>query len=199
MGRKQDASRRRADLSFDLYSRQALKRSLRRLSEQLEQLGIPISLASLKRYSSRYGWQQRLAELDTEATQRRAERGIEERLAMDERHAQLARALQSAGGSALQSLLADPTRIAEVSPGEIVRLLEAGLKADARATGASMDRREIAIEVWNDVVVRVVAIFVEVNTEPEAEARARLFARSIDELVSDRLSPVQGGSSSDAA
>ena len=199
MGRKQDASRRRADLSFDLYSRQAPKRSLRRLSEQLEQLGIPISLASLKRYSSRYGWQQRLAELDAEAADRRAERGIEERLAMDERHAQLARALQSAGGSALQSLLADPTRIAEVSPGEIVRLLEAGLKADARATGASTDRRDIAIEVWNDVVVRVVAIFVEVNTEPDAEARARLFARSIDELVSDRLSQVQGGSSSDAA
>lgn len=199
MDRRKDSSRLRADLAFDLYSRQAPRRSLRRLSEELGQLSIPISLASLKRYSSKYGWQERLAELDAEAAKRRAEDTVEERIAMHERHAQLARALQSAGGTALQSLLGDAARMTEISPGEIVRLLEAGLKADTRATGASADRRDIAIEVWNDVVVRVVKIFTEINEEQEeAAARARLFANAIDALVSDRLSRVRGrGSDAD--
>ncbi|MCH7630554.1 MAG: hypothetical protein IIC07_01505, partial [Proteobacteria bacterium] len=61
--------------------------------------------------------------------------------------------------------------------------------------GASGDRRDIAIDVWNDVVVRVVKIFTDINEEPEPEARARLFARGIDALVSDRLSRVRGGGS----
>lgn len=190
-----ESARLRADLAFDIYSRQTPRRSLNRLADQLRQLGAPIALATLKRYSSKHHWQDRLGELDAEAAKRRAEDTVEERIAMHERHAQLARALQSAGGTALQSLLGDATRITEMSPGEIVRLLEAGLKADTRATGASGDRRDIAIDVWNDVVVRVVQIFTDINEEPEPEARARLFARGIDALVSDRLSRVRGGGS----
>ena len=109
---------------------------------------------------------------------------------MYKRHAQLARALQGAGGSALQQLLANAARLGGLKAGDIARLIESGLKAELRAVGASSDRREITLETWNDVVTSVVKLFTEINEEPDPDSRAARFALRIDRLVDERLAEV---------
>ena len=169
-------------------------RSLQRLHAQLSALGIPIHLATLKRWSTRFRWQARVAAIDLAATQRGDPDAVAARLAMDERHAQLARGLLSAGGSALQRLLSDDPRLRQLKPGDIARLLDLGLRAEREATQAAGDRRSIAIEVWNGVTIAVEALFTRCNTEADAAARAQGFAAGLDVLVDDYLAAVAGES-----
>src|SRR3990172_5273096 len=104
MGSKAETSRERAQIALALYFQKGPGRSLRKLHAQLRSLRVPISLATLKRYSVRFGWAQEIERLAAEARVHHQERGIEQVLAMNDRHAQLARALQGVGGSALQRL-----------------------------------------------------------------------------------------------
>jgi hypothetical protein len=150
-----------------------------------------VSLPTLKRYSSRYGWRQRLAELAVEVSQRGRAQTVEAIVSMNERHTELARAMQGAGSAALQRLLANDGRLTGLRPGDIARLIELGLRSERYAVGASADRSDIALETWSDVVVSVVKLFQEVNQEPDARTRARRFARGIDALVSGRLPSVR--------
>jgi hypothetical protein len=159
------------------------ERSLRRLHLQLRPLGVQISLPTLKRYSVQFNWQGQIADLDAETHQRQRQRHIEDFLAMYERHAQLARAMQGAGGSALQKLMSSEARLADMRAPEIARLLELGLKAERHAVGESTDRREIGLATWNAVTTEMVELFDQVNTEPDAEARARQFAHGVDRIV----------------
>lgn len=155
--------------------------------EQLAAVGVHISLATLKRYSRDFRWQNQLAALEAEAAQNQQQQGVAQLLAMQQRHAQLARAAQGAGGSALQKLLQSAHRLATMRPGEIARLLELGLRAERSAVGESTDRRSIEVAVWNSVTTDVVSLFKEVNDEPEPEARARLFARGVDRIADQHL------------
>jgi len=187
VNRRQEATRERADVAFALYHQMGAERSLKRLHEELRALGVDISLVTLKRYSKRFRWRQRVAELDAEVAQRQRERGLEHILAMYDRHAQLARAMQGAGGSALKKLMSSEARLAEMRAAEIARLLELGLKAERHALGESSDRREMALTTWNAVTTEMVKLFSEVNVEPDPEARARLFAHGVDRIVDRHL------------
>ncbi len=190
MERRGDQARERAELLFFVYHQRGSDRSMTRLHADLQTMGVRVSVATLKRYSARYGWQERIAALDAEAAQQHTQRSVEDLLAMNERHAQLGRAMQGAGGSALQRLLANDSRLAGLKPADIVRLVDLGLKAERRAVGASSDRREIATETWNDVLFSVAPLFTEINQQPDAGIRARLFARRLDRLVEVRLAQV---------
>ena len=149
--------------------------------------GVNISLATLKRYSRRFNWQQRLIELEAEARTQQREQDVVQTMAMHDRHAQLGRAMQGAAGSALQRLLANDTQLAGLKATEIARLVDLGLRAERTAVGVSSDRRQIAVDVWNDVVMTVARLFLEVNEEPDPQTRGRLFARRLDRIVDDRL------------
>ena len=186
MNRRADAAREKADLIFHVYYQQGPDRSIRRLHSDLKTMGVSISLATLKRYSKKYRWQQHIADLDAEASQQQTQRAVEDVDAMNERQAQLARAVLGAGGSALQQLLANAARLGSLKAGDIVRLIDLGL----RAVGASSDRREIAVETWNDVVTSVVKLFTEINQEPDPDIRAQRFALRIDRLGTARLAEV---------
>jgi hypothetical protein len=157
------------------------------LHRQLTASGVSVCLSTLKRYSATFGWQERLSEFDVETRKRRLDRGVEDTLAMHDRHAQLARAVQGAAGSALQRLLNSDTRLAGLRPTEIARLIDLGLRAERSAVGNIVDRREIAVETWNEVVSSVVDIFSEINDEPDERVRARLFAKRLDKLVDRKL------------
>ncbi len=188
MNRRQESARDRAQIAFSLYYQMGHERSLRRLHLQLRSLGVQISLPTLKRYSVQFNWLGQIADLDAETHQRQRQHHIEDFLAMYERHAQLARAMQGAGGSALQKLMSSDARLAEMRAPEIARLLELGLKAERHAVGESTDRREIALTTWNVVTTEMVGLFSEVNAEPDPEARARLFAHGVDRVVDRYLS-----------
>ena len=190
MSRRADSTRERADLIFFAYHQRRPDRSLKGLHRDLQTMGVRISVATLKRYSTTYRWQERIADLDAEARQHQNQRGVKVVLAMNERHTQLARALQGAGGSALQQLLADTVRLRGMKASDIVRLVDSGLRAERSAVGASSARREIALETWNDVVTSVVQLFTEINEEPDPGVRAQRFALRIDRLVDARLAEV---------
>ena len=190
MNRRADAAREKADLIFHVYYQQGPDRSLKRLHSDLKTMGVRTSLATLKRYSKEYGWQEHIRNQDTEARQQQNQRGVEDVLDMNERHTQVARALQGAGVSALQRLLADDSRLGNLKASDITRLVDLGIKAERKAVGASSDRREIALETWNDVVTSVVKLFTEINEEPDPDSRAARFALRIDRLVDERLAEV---------
>jgi hypothetical protein len=187
VSRKTQAPNERARTSFLLYYQLGPERSLRRLHQQLQALGVRISLATLKRYSRRFSWQQQVASLDAEAEQRRRERSLQQVATMLERHAQVARAVQGAGGSALQKLMSSDRRLAEMRPSEIARLLDLGLRAERTAFAETADRHEIAVAIWNVVISDIVRLFKKVNEEPDPGVRARLFARGVDRIVDEHL------------
>ncbi len=194
--RREDRTRQRADIAFALYVQTEDRRSLRHLHSQLQALGVGIGLATLKRYSTKYNWRSRIADLEATAVQRQREHLIGDLLAMRDRHAQLGRALQGAGGSALRNLMASEPRLAKMKAADIARLVEAGLKAERSAVGDATDRREIALATWNAVTTEMVAMFNEINGEPDPEARARQSARGVDRVVDRYLAEVSsdGGS-----
>jgi len=175
------------DFCFAAYLQQPAPRSLARLHRHLTEAGVKISVPTLKRYSREYAWQQRIAETAKVAREHARQRSVESVLAMQDRHSQLARAMQGAGGTALQRLLANDSRLSGLKAGDIARLIDLGFRSERHAVGVATDRRDIAVEICNDLVVDLVAVFMEINDEPEARVRARLFARSVDRLVTERL------------
>jgi hypothetical protein len=193
MNRKEDRTGHRADIAFALYWQMEGRRSLRQLHAQLRTLGVRIGLATLKRYSAKHSWQGRIAELEAKAVERQRERTIGDLLAMRDRHAQLGRALQGAGGSALRKLMASEPRLAKMKTTDIARLVETGLRAERHAVAEATDRQDIAIATWNSVTTEMVALFSEVNGEADPGARARFFARGVDRVVDRHLAEVIDG------
>jgi len=187
MSLRTEASHERAEILFLLYYELGPERSLRRLHRQLQPLGVRISMATLKRYSTRFSWRQQVASLDADAMQRRRERALAQVATMLERHAQVARAAQGAGGSALQKLMSSERRLAEMRPSDIARLLDLGLRAERTALAETADRREIAVAIWNVLTSEIVQLFKGVNDEPDPDARARGFARGVDRIIDEHL------------
>jgi hypothetical protein len=187
MSPRSESASARAELSFHAYYQLGATRSLRRTQTELRAAGISLSLPTLKRYSAAFRWQERIAELDADARRRHREKSVESTTAMHDRHTQLGRAMQGAGGTALQRLLSNDARLAGLTPSDIARLVDLGLRTERSAVGVATDRREITLEVWNDVVVTVVRLFRDVNEEPDPRTRARLFARRLDRLADERL------------
>ena len=135
----------RADIIFVVFHEMGPERSLAKLHLRLISLGVRVGLSTLKRYASRYGWQERLAALDVQASGRRADRSLKAAIGMHERHMQLARAVQGAGGTALQRLMQSDLRLSEMRPAEIARLLDLGIKAERDALGEATVRRDVAL------------------------------------------------------
>lgn len=191
MQRSREVTLERAQIAFGLYLQMGATRSLVKLHRELQALGVPISLATLKRWSARFNWRGQITEQSAEARKELRRRNKEQLIGMEERHSQLARALQGAGGTALQKLLGNDTRLAGLKAADIARLLELGLKSERQVLGESTDRRDVFLEVWNEVTLAVVPIFREVNEEADPQLRARLFAHAIDRLVDGRLAEVR--------
>ncbi len=177
----------RADILFGLYVELGPGRSLKQLHERLSTLGATVSLATLKRYSARFDWQARLAELAAESSERRREGAIERVSQVNERHLQLARALLGAGGTALQRLLGSEVRLASLKPNDIARLLDLGLRAERQTMILEVDRRQIDIAIWNDVLTNVVELFQTANDVEDPLERTSRFADGLDALVQDRF------------
>jgi hypothetical protein len=163
----------RETLLFSVYEAQGTARSLTQLHRHLRELGLDISLPTLKRYSARYRWQERLKGIADETRTRRHEQTVAETLQVLDRHGQLARALQAAGGSALQHLITNQGRLAGLSPNDIARLLELGLRTEAQASSLVASRRELAFSLANVMTNAVASLFEDVNGEADPEHRAR--------------------------
>jgi hypothetical protein len=185
--RRRTAAAERAELLFFVYTELGGDRSLSQLHDRLRTVGVSVSLSTLKRYSSSQGWPERIAALDEQAARRREGGHLKQALSLFDRQAQIARALQGAGGSALQQLIADNGRLRDLKPAEIARLLELGMHAEREASGGASDRRRLALSMANLVTQEVVALFERVNSITNEGSRARAFAAGLDDLVDEHL------------
>jgi len=177
----------RSDLLLAVYFELGAERSLALLHSRLADLGVRTSLSTLKRYSSKFDWPRRVAEFEAQATRRREGGHLKTALAIHDRQSQLARALQGAGGAALQQLIADAARIRDMKPADIARILELGMRAEREAAIGSTDRRHLAVSMANLVTEEVVALFERVNTITDEGSRARAFASGLDAIVDEHL------------
>jgi hypothetical protein len=179
----------RAALFFHCYYELGPNRSLRGLARDLNTAGIATSESTLKRYSKRYGWKVRIAELDADLRKRRRERSIQWRLDIEERHASLAREVQALGQAGLRRLLGSPERLERMTPAEITRLTNDGVSQERAAYGISQP--DFAQEVWNDFIGEVAQVFLAVNPLPDERTRAARFASTVDALVDEKLGTPQ--------
>ena len=125
----QQAAQRRAESYYLLYAALGRDRSLTKLRETLADLGLSVSLNTLKSYSANHDWQGRAGFLDQRNTSLEHANLPAE---MNERHARLGIALQTVAGKRLETIDAS-----ELSVGDAPRLAKAGVDIARLATGQS--------------------------------------------------------------
>ncbi|MCC6266806.1 MAG: hypothetical protein IT300_04495 [Dehalococcoidia bacterium] len=177
----------RSDLLFAVYVELGSERSLALLHSRLVELGIKTSLSTLKRYSAKFDWPRRVAEVEAQAALRREGGHLKTALAIHDRQSQIARALQGAGGAALQQLIADAPRLREMKPADITRLLDLGMRTERDAAIGSTERRRLALAMANLITQEVVALFERINSITDEGSRARAFASGLDAIVDEHL------------
>lgn len=128
-------------LAFDVYVRMGADRSLEALHEALMDDPSLIGLkrapsrSTLEAWSSAFHWQDRLLDLERQATDQDRVQQLEALQEMTERHAKEGLALQQKGVERLQSL-----RPEELSPSDAVRALIEGVRLERLARGEPTDR-----------------------------------------------------------
>ena len=128
-------------LAFDLYVRLGADRSLEALDEALQDDPSLIGLkrapsrSTLEAWSSAFHWQDRLLDLERQATEQDREQQLAALREMNERHAREGLALQQKGVERLQSLPAE-----QLTPSDAVRHLIEGVRLERLARGEPTDR-----------------------------------------------------------
>lgn len=127
--------------AFDLYVRLGADRSLEALHDALEENPSLIGLkrapsrSTLEAWSSAFHWQDRLLDLERQATEHDRDQQLRALQEMAERHAKEGLALQQKGVERLQSL-----RPEELTPSDAVRALIEGVRLERLARGEPTDR-----------------------------------------------------------
>jgi hypothetical protein len=94
-----------------------------------------VTYGTIKQYSSRYRWTERVADYDAEVWAAERKRLIQLRKDAMERHRKAAMAMQ---GKAAQALAALPVNA--LGPGDVVRMLSEGVKLELGALGEPQER-----------------------------------------------------------
>lgn len=173
--------RARADALFAVYHQMGESRSLQRLSDLMGRLGQPVTWKTLQHYSSDYAWQARVRELDEQ--DRVATTDVVAAVAdMNQRQAALGRNLQRVAKHSLEILKPEG-----LSPADIARFTREGIHAERLAMGEATSRAEIVMTVYNELLVSIEGLFVEVNTIEDAVERDRRFRIGVDSLATAHI------------
>ena len=133
--------------AFECYWRLGENRSIERLHAALKADGEAPSVRTLAEWSSKYGWQERIAELERTAWNAEDEARKSELREMAERHTKEALLLQQKGAEWLSQLAADQVTVAAA-----IRAITEGVRLEREALGADKKiditqvLREMAIE-----------------------------------------------------
>ena len=174
----------RADSFFLFFSLMDSDRSLEKLHSYVTKMGLNISLTSLKRYSAKYNWQERLKEVQAKKVERMDEYVVNDVVEMNIRQAKLGQAMQGIAGIGLQHVKNNPTRL---SPRDAVYLGDTGSKLERLARGEATDRHELTVQIVEPLVRQIVALFEQVNVLVDENARARQFAIGADSIIVDNF------------
>ena len=161
-------------------------RSLSRLHRELTESGVSVSADTIKRWSSKHEWQTHVQAFESRQHQIEGERleslahGWDRTESMNERHAAL--------GAELQRLAAVwAGRLAEeghpMTPAEVAKWAEAGVRIERLAVGAATARTEvIGPAAWNAVIVPILTIFQNVTADLPPDVRNQIAAPFADEV-----------------
>ena len=172
----------KADALFGLYYALGLARSLEKLHRDLADLGLKISLNSLKSYSSRFGWQQRVRDVDAKLAQGREEDQIRSIAEMNARHIRLGQLMQTLASKRF-ARVSDAAE--ELTIGETGLLAERGVKVERAAHGEATDRQNVVIQLHNIFIEEVVRLFREVNELPDQHERLIRFVEKGDQILEE--------------
>lgn len=143
------SSQSRAEAAFDEYLALGPERSLALLQQRLrQQFRRPPTLRTLENWSTRFGWQARLRELEREARERQAREHVEWVQQHRERLRNEGLFLQQRGLEWLREKQPN-----DVSASESVRAIEAGFRLEALALGEATER--ISVEEPDDRIERL--------------------------------------------
>ena len=183
----------RADAYFIVYYDLGPERSLERLCGHVAELGLRKALNTLKRYSVKYDWQQRLVEEDTRCKEREEADSEKVRIQMLDRHTRIGKTLQSlslAGMFTFQEAMKVNGKLT-FTAAEIVAMAKAGTDLELRAAGEPTLKIEITTVLYNVLIARIAHIFKEVNRLPTEEARESRFALLVDQEQAHALQEAQ--------
>ena len=165
-------------------------RSLRRLAVELGAIGIAVHEDTVRRWSARYGWQAQArafeARRDEEEAQRVTSlaRGLGDADDMHERHAALGRELVRLADEWARKLVAEGH---PVTPTDVARWAEAGVRIERLAMGEATSRTEVHRTTYNTLLVGVLELFKAV-VQPaipgdEREMVSREFADGVNAIT----------------
>jgi hypothetical protein len=184
-------TRERAESMFIVYWRMGRERSLENLAKLCNALGVKISLNTLSNYSRDYEWQRRLLERETCDKQQIESEIIAQVGVMNQQHIELARSILNIVSGGIQKYLdelkqkqerGEPETL-DISPLELVRLLEGAQKIERLARGEAITIADLKIQVIGDLVRQIALIFMSVNDLPTPEDRKREFIRKCDDIL----------------
>lgn len=178
----------RSDAYFLLYASMGSKRSLSKLRDLLADLGLDISLNTLKTYSSNYGWGERLEIMPAPSNE--GDALMEFASSMAERQSELGRTMQYLASERLKTV--DPN---DLGVNEIVRLMDIGVRIERLAMGEAIERVEIFTNTIQPIIIEMCNLFTTINAIPDEEQRLRQFATGADEIINHRASLLEKKSS----
>ena len=173
-------AQRRADAWVLLYHALGADRSLLKLRRHLADIGLAINLNTLKMYSAKYGWQDRMRELDARQADARQLTHDSTVARMNERQANMGEAMQHVAGRGL-AMIAD--NAGAMTPGDVARLADIGVKLERLALGEATTRSEIEVTVYNTIIQQIAALFINVNVMDSPDDRTRTFADGVDGII----------------
>ena len=137
-------------------------RSLSRLYHELVAEGIEVSDSTIKKWSTRNEWQVHVRAFEVrqrEIEEQRLEalaHGWDQTEAMNNRHAELGAELQRLASTWAKKLAEDGH---PMSPRDVARWAEAGVRIERLAVGAATSRHEVG---WDQFILPVLALFQQV-------------------------------------
>ena len=182
----------KANYLFVIYKIMGDERSLRKLFEMCQAVGVKISEKSLQHYSSLYGWQARLLEEATAGRGQAQADLIKTVEKMNKRHADVATGLMSLAVQGISRIQTQIQQAARGEPGaspfeptvhEIARLFEVSQRGERLARGQSTSRIEVWQSVTETVVKEFALIFMAVNILETPEERREEFMLKSDDMI----------------
>lgn len=194
----------KAEQFFSLYYALGPNRSLILLRERASSVGLKPrpALSTIKAWSSGFNWQERVVELDAETQRANTAEQVRAIHRMNQDHATIGAAgVQFAAFSldrmTRQLRLAKACEACGIAPLDVsaqdtARIMDVFAKWQRLAMGEVTDRTEIAITIWNLIIMEITQLFLAVNIYEDGEKRKREMTLGIDEIVTRHLTALAG-------
>jgi hypothetical protein len=182
------AAKQRADGFFDIYLAMGEGRSLPKLKGILADGGLRLTLNTLKNYSAKYDWQERLRTAYDQAQAQQTRNHTTVIAEMNDRQARVGSAMLQIAGRGLVQV---SNNLGQLTPRDTGYLADVGVKLERLARGEATTRAAVEVEVLAPVVRNIVALFQQVNVYDDAERRKREFAVGADRIIEQAVGQIE--------